>query len=535
VTDSTPVVVATPPVSSPWSALSIRAFRAVWLASLISNIGTWMQSAGAAWMMTSLTMSPVLVALMQTAGSLPFFLLALPGGALADIVDRRRVLIVTQAWMALAAAALAVLAARDLVDAANLLGLTFALGVGAALSAPAFQAIIPELVPRSELGGAVALGGVSMNVARAVGPALGGLLIAAQHPSLVFLLNAVSFLAVIAVVMVIRPAARETTLPPERVIGAVIAGARFSRHSRELRDVLVHSAAFVLAGSALWALLPQVARHDLGLDGVGYGLLLGCLGVGAIAGAWMLPSIVRRLGSDRSLAAATIAFATASAILGLAHNLPVIAVAMVGGGVAWMVGMSTLSIAAQQAAPSWVRARALAVSLLVIQGSLALGSLAAGALATRVGTSFALAAFAVAMTGGVLLTRRRRLHGLADLDLTPSAPRPAPALPADLDPEEVPVLVMVEYDIAVADAAAFVVAAAALEHIRRRDGAIDWALYRDSERDTRFVETFHVPSWLEHLRQHERITVADRLVEQRVRAFQRAGAPVVTHLLGTRP
>jgi len=535
VADPDPAQPAVATASSPWAALRIEAFRALWLASLISNVGTWMQSAGAAWMMTSLSTSPVLVALMQTASSLPFFLLALPGGALADIVDRRRVLLATQAWMAVSAGVLGVLALYDMVDAWSLLGLTFLLGVGAALSAPAFQAIIPELVPRSELGGAIALGGVSMNVARAVGPALGGLLVAAHHPGLVFLINAASFLAVILVTLMIRPVARETTLPPERVIGAMIAGARFTRHSQGMRDVLVHSAAFVFAGSALWALLPQVARHDLGLGGVGYGLLLGCLGIGAIAGALLLPRLGRRLGSDRTLAVATIAFAAAVALLGLAHNLPIIAVAMVGGGVAWMVGMSILSVAAQQAAPAWVRARALALSLLVIQGSLALGSLAAGALATRVGTSEALAAFGVAMTGGVLLTRRRRLHGLADLDLTPSQARPAPSLPAHIDPEEVPVLVTVEYEIAPHDAAAFIAAAAALEPIRRRDGAIDWALYRDSERETRFVETFFVPSWLEHMRQHERITVADRLVEGRVRAFQRRGTPLVTHLVGTRP
>ncbi|MEO8603037.1 MAG: MFS transporter, partial [bacterium] len=521
--------------SSPWSALRLPAFRAIWLASLVSNIGTWMQSASAAWMMTSLSTSPVLVALMQTASSLPFFLLALPSGALADIVDRRRVLLATQAWMAAAAAVLGVLTLRGMVDAWSLLGLTFLLGVGAALSAPAFQALIPELVPRADLSSAVALGSVSMNVARAVGPALGGLLLAAHATGLVFLLNAASFLAVIVVVLTIRATVRESTLPPERVIGAMIAGARFVRHSPPLRGVLAHSAAFTLTGSALWALLPVVARRDLGLGGVGYGLLLTCLGGGAIAGAWLLPILRRRVGSDRVLIGATLGFAAASAALGLAHNLPVIAVAMVGAGVAWMAGMSTLNVAAQQAAPAWVRARALAVSLLVIQGGLAVGSLAAGALAERLGTPRALSVFAVAMVIGGVLTVRRRLHGLDDLDLTPSEPRPAPVLPADLDPEEVPVLVTVEYDIAPADAAAFVVAASALERIRRRDGAIEWGLYRDAERASRFVETFYVPSWLEHLRQHERITVADRLVEGQVRAFQRGEAPIITHLLGTRP
>ncbi|MDX2167865.1 MAG: MFS transporter [Deltaproteobacteria bacterium] len=522
------------PAPSAWSPLRQGAFRAVWLASLVSNIGTWMQSTSAAWLMTSLTASPLLVALMQTAASLPFLLLALPAGALADIVDRRHVLIATQLWMFAAAAALGGLALEGRLDAWGLLGLTFALGLGAAVMAPAWQAFVPELVPRGELPAAVALGGVSFNLARAVGPAVGGLVVAAYGASAVFALNAASFLVVVGVLLVTRSAVRRATssAAPERVIGAIVAGLRYARHSSPLRAVLLHCATFTLAGSALWALLPVVARRDLHLEALGYGLLVGCLGVGAIAGAWALPYLRGRLGADRVLFGARLGVAAVTALLGVTHDVRLLAAAMVGGGIAWMVGMSTVNIAAQHVAPGWVRARALAANLLVVQGGLALGSLAAGALADRVGTPQALAAFAVAMGLGAALTWRARLHDFESLDLTPGALRPAPELWPGADAEGAPVLVTVEYDVDPADADAFAAAAVALEPIRRRDGAIEWGLYRDLESERRFVEVFLVPSWLEHLRQHERITVSDRRVQERINAYSTGGRAQVSHLLG---
>jgi MFS family permease len=517
--------------ASAWSPLRQSAFRAVWIASLVSNVGTWMQSTSAAWLMTSLTASPLLVALMQTAASVPFLLLALPAGALADIVDRRRLLIVTQLWMFAAAAVLGGLAVRGELDAWGLLGLTFALGLGAAVMAPAWQAFVPELVQRQQLPAAVALGGVSFNLARAVGPALGGLLVAAQGAGAVFIVNALTFLLVVGVLLVTRSAARPNTAAPERVIGAIVAGLRYARHSSPLRAVLVHCAAFTFTGSALWALLPVVARRDLGLSALGYGVLVGCLGAGAILGAALLPRVRGRVGSDTALFVAACGVALATALLGILHDVRALAAVMVFGGLAWMTGMSTVNIAAQQVAPSWVRARALAANLLVIQGGLALGSLAAGALAARIGTPAALASFAGAMVLGAALTWRARLHGLEALDLTPGALRPAPELWPGADAEGTPVLVTVEYDVEPGDAAEFAAAAVALEPIRRRDGAVEWGLYRDLENDRRFVEVFLVGSWAEHLRQHERITVADRRIQERINAYSTDSRARVTHLL----
>ena len=526
----------TPPTTPPsaLAPLRHRLFRALWIASLASNVGTWMQNTAAAWLMTSLSPSPVMVALTQTATSLPYFLLALPAGALADVVDRRRVLLITQVWMALTAAALALISFLGWIDAWSLLGLTFALGIGAAFTAPAWQAYAPNLVRRDDLPAAVALSGVSLNVARAVGPAAGGFLFAARGPGAVFLANAVSFLTLVAVLLVARPTTPTSSLPPERVVGAMRAGARFVRHSSAYRAVLVRSAAFMLPASALWALLPLVARHDLGMSAVGYGLLLGSLGSGAITGAALLPRLRARLTADHLLATASLTFAAATALLGSMRDAPAVAAAMFVAGIAWMGAVATLTVAAQSAAPAWVRARALAMSMLVVQGGLAISSLAWGAVADRVSSPEALLVAGAALVLAIAATWRFRLHGLDDLDLTPNPHWPAPVILGEIDVERTPVMVTVEYEIDPEKAEAFASAMEEIAAMRRRDGAISWGLYRDAQRPGRFLETFLVPSWLEHLRQHERSTEADRRLEETVSAFLQHGRPTVTHFVGVR-
>jgi MFS family permease len=281
------------PGASPWSPFRRAVFRSVWTASVTSNIGTWMQSVGAAWLMTSLTLSPLLVALMQTAASLPVFLVGLPAGALADVVDRRKLLLVTESWMLLVALALGMLTLAGLMSAWTLLALTFLLGLGAALDAPAWQAIIPDLVERQELPSAVALNATGFNVARAVGPALGGLVVAAAGPAAVFLLNAASFLCVLVVIHRWLRARVPSDTPPEDMLGATAAGMRYVRHAPALQAVLVRIGVFTLGASALWALLPVMARHELGLDATSYGIVLGSLGFGAV----VLPCSCRACGA----------------------------------------------------------------------------------------------------------------------------------------------------------------------------------------------------------------------------------------------
>jgi len=307
--------------ASVWSPLRHSVFRALWIASIVSNIGSWMQDVGESWLMTSLTLSPVLVALVETAGSLPVVLTALPAGALADIVDRRRLLIVMQVWMVIVATAMGVMALTGHMTTGRLLSLTFLLGIGSAVSNPVWQAITPELVPSEDLPAALSLGGVAVNIARAIGPAIGGLIIAASGQWVVFFINAVSFLAVFLVVYRWQPAPRTSKLPPEEIISAMRAGTRYLRHSPELQTVLLRCAGFIVCASALWALLPQQARRGLGLSSFGYGALLGCLGIGAIAGAWLLPTLRKRFAINQLVAGGSIVFALSSALLTSAVGL----------------------------------------------------------------------------------------------------------------------------------------------------------------------------------------------------------------------
>jgi len=523
------------PGASPWSPLRRAVFRAVWTAAIASNIGTWMQSVGAAWLMTSLTPSPLLVALMQTAASLPIFMLGLPAGALADVVDRRKLLLATEAWMLLVALALGVLTLLGLMSAWILLALMFLMGLGSALDAPAWQAIIPELVERDELSSAVALNATGFNLARAVGPAIGGFVVAAAGPAAVFLLNAVSFLGVLAVIYRWPRAPTSSDAPPEDMLGATAAGMRYVRHAPALQAVLVRIGVFTLGASALWALLPVMARRELGLDATGYGIILGSLGAGAVGGALFLPRLRRSLSIDRATAAATLVFAGATLALAELRFLPLLVVCMMAGGVAWLVMMSSLTVGAQTAAPAWVRARAMGIYLLVFQGLMAVGSFAWGALAERFGNATALSGAAVALVCGLAATLRWPLHLAQHLDLTPSAHWADPTLAIIPEPDDGPVLITVDYRVPAERASDFVEAMEAMRIFRRREGAVRWDLFRDLADPDRYLETFVVLSWGEHVRQHGRVTVEDQAIEARAFAFQQEGVvPVAAHLIAAR-
>ena len=517
---------------SAWSPLSSPVFRALWIASAVSNIGTWMQNVGAAWLMTLLTPSPLMVALVQAATSLPVFLAALPAGALADVVDRRRLLLFTQGWMLLAATALGVFTILGIVDPWMLLALTFALGLGAAMNAPAWQAIVPEIVRPSELTEAMALNGAGFNVARAVGPALGGIIVAAAGAGAVFLLNAASFVAVLIVIYNWRKEPRASRLPAEHVIGAIRAGIRYVRHAPELQAVLVRTGVFILCGAALWALLPLVARQQLGLGATGYGVLLGCLGVGAILGAAMLPQTKGRLSVDALIASAVLLFAAVTLILGYARNVYFACAAMVAGGVGWIALMSSFNSAAQKAAPEWVRARGLALYLLVFQGGTAAGSIVWGAVAARIGLPATLFVAAFGLVAGLAVATRYRLARGEKVDLTPSLHWPEPQFVVEPKYGQGPVLVTVEYLIDSERSAEFAKTMREVRRERLRDGAMRWGLFNDPATPSRYIETFVVESWVEHMRQHERVTRSDLEVENLARRFQIGdGTPKISHFI----
>jgi MFS family permease len=518
--------------SSTWSPLRLPLFRALWLAAVASNVGTWMHNVGAEWLMTTLAPTPLLVALMQTAETAPTFLLALPAGALADIVDRRRLLLFSQAWMLVAAVALAAATLAGVTTPAVLLVLTFALGLGAAMNAPAWQAIVPELVPRGELTSAVSLNSVAFNIARAVGPALGGVVVAAAGSWAVFLLNSCSFVGVIFVLYRWRRAKVESIWPAERVLGAMRAGLRYARHAPELKSVLARTGVFALCASALWATLPLVARTELRLGAFQYGVLLGCLGAGAVAGVFAIAWARRNVSMNRLVVLGTVVFALATAGLGYLTNYALLCVALLLGGVAWMTTMSSFNVSVQTVVPEWVRARALALYLLVFFGSLAAGAAAWGAVAERVGLGPALFAAAAALLAGLAAAPFFPLRGGEGLDLNPSLHWTDPTFVQEPHPEQGPVLVTVEYVIEPARAEEFARAMQDVKRIVRRDGATRWGLFADTARPGRYLETFLVESWAEHMRQHARVTNEDRAVQARARAFHVGDTPpVVTHLV----
>jgi len=524
------------PDGGPWSPLRVPTFRAMWLAILAGNIGTWMHDVAAAWVMAETTGSPLMVAAVQSATTLPVMLLALVAGTLADIVDRRRYLIVAQLWMAGAASLLAVLAQSGGPEPWALLALTLALGVGAAMAMPAQAAATAELVPRPLLAPAVALNSVSMNIARSLGPALGGLVVAQFGAAWAFALNALSFIGIVFVLWRWRRAPATTTLPPERFASALRAGLRYAGQATAFQAVLFKSASFFLFASALPALLPIVVRQELGASPGTYGLLLGCIGLGAIAGALGLPRLRSRW--DRDLLVLAASLLCAATLLGLAWLRPVawLYPVLLLNGLAWISVLSSLQIAAQTAVPAWVRARALSLYIVVFAAGMAAGSLAWGGLAERQGASVALSAAALALVLASLWARRFRLSAAEAVDTAPSAHWPQPWVPPGTEPDRGPVLVTVEYRIALEDRSRFLEAIQPLGRSRRRDGAVQWGVLEDAAAPGVYLEYFLVASWLEHLRQHERVTGEESRLQERLRRMHVGQeAPQVRHYLGGAP
>ena len=516
---------------SAWSPLRHPLFRTVWIAAFFSNIGTWVHDVGAAWLMTTLTPSPVMVALVRTASALPMFLLALPSGALADVLDRRRLLLFTQALMLLAAGALAILSFADLVTPTGLLLLTFALGIGTALNAPAWQSLAAELVPRADLTPAISLHSASINLSRALGPALGGILIASAGAAANFALNAVSFCGVIVVLYRWRRQPRESVLPAERIVGAMRTGLRYVRHAPPVLAVLARSSAFTIFAAALLSLLPAYARFELGRGPTGYGVLLGLFGAGAVLTAVLLPRLRARLPAERIVALAVLIFAGALTVLAWLPIIGLVDVASFLAGGAWLTLLSTFNSSIQAVVPSWVRGRVISVSILVFFGSMAAGSALWGYVADVFGISIAYTVASAGLLLGLYATHRLRIVNGDTLDLSPSPIWPAPTV-REFTHDQGPVVVTVDYRIDPAKARHFRRVMQRVRRIRRRDGAINWGLLADVVDPTHYTETFVVESWLEHLRQHERVTVSDRTVLDKARSFHVASErPTVTHFI----
>jgi predicted MFS family arabinose efflux permease/quinol monooxygenase YgiN len=527
----------TSPTRSTWGPLSYPLFRALWIASTASHIASYMTDVGQGWLMSSLTPSPLIVSLLVTAESLPFFLLGLPAGALADIVDRRRLLVVTQLAMAVAVAMLAVATLAGVVTPWMLLGLAFALGAATALNDPAWYAAVPELLPSGELAAGVTLSTVSVNVARALGPAIGGFVVAAAGPGVVFVLDGFSFLGVVAVLLAWRRERTPTVLPPERMLRAIAAGLRFARHSPALRRVLLASFLFMVCGAGVIALMPVLGR-ETGRGAIGFGFLLGSLGVGAVIGATLLGRLRSRVAPEWLIASGSLAFAFVAMAAATLRSLIVLCPILLAGGVAWISVVSTLIVAAQEASPSWVKARALAIFLIVFQAGIAGGSALWGAVASAAGLSAAYAGIALGLLLGAGLAVGLKPGSNVTADHTPAHHWPDPVVAGKPSLEAGPIMVQVEYSVDPAHADDFRRVLADIGRNRRRDGALQWWLFQDTADPSRFVETWIEATWAEHLRNHDRVSVAHKELEQRARDLTRSGSTISTsHFIApeTRP
>jgi len=518
---------------SSFAPLRSRIFFAIWIASMASNVGTWVQSVGEKWLMGQLTGSPLLMSLIETGATLPMLALSLPGGAIADIVDRRRLLLATQAWMLAAAAGMAILSALHLVTPGVLIGMSLLLGVGAALNSPAWQASVPDLVPKDQIAAGVVLNSAGFNVSRAVGPALGGLVVGAFGPTWAFTLNAVSFVGVLVVLQQWKRQPVTTDLPAERFSAAMKVGLRYAWHSRGLQVILLRGGGFVFFGGPVFSLLPTLAIHKLHLGSTAFGLLLGCIGAGAVGATLILPWLRQRFSPNAILALATVAFTGSLLVLAfVAHTLSV-GLALLVSGAGWLIVMSTCNTGVQLSVPSWVRARALGVYITVWGGAMAGSAAFWGVVGERWGIHAAYAWAGLGMLVLLAITRRLEIQALhRPLDLSPHHLQPHSPGPGN--PDEGPILTVLEYRVMEDRRAAFQEAMLEVRRIRIRDGAVRWSLFQDLVSPEpglfRFVESFISSSWGEHLRQHHRATVEDRTFFRKAYSLCVEARPRIRHL-----
>jgi MFS family permease len=513
--------------TSPWAPLRAPIFRMLWIAVLASNVGTWMQTVGAQWLVVHEPHAAGWVSLVQAATMLPVVLLALPSGTIADTFDRRLLLLTVQVVMFLAGSALTVLTALHRMPPGLLLAFTFALGVGQAVTLPTWQAVIPEVVPRDELPSASALGAVNTNLARSAGPAVAGLLVAHIGSAAVFGLNALSF-AVFAVALLLwRRPARSGANHAERFGPALRAGERYARYSPVVRGLLVRVILFVLPGSVVWGLLPLVAHQELGMGASGYGILLAALGVGAIAGALLMPRIRVLITAGQLIVAAGLVYGAALIVVALVPDRIAVVAVLVAAGLAWMITVSRMNASLQLFLPNWVRARGFALYQVVFAGGQAAGALIWGQVTTWTSLRTAYLVAAAVMLAGTATVRWLPVHEQDGVDRTPASYWAEPHLMLQPHLDEGPVLVSASYRVDEAKHAAFTAAMQDVRGSRLRTGATRWGLFRDGADADRFVEVYQVPTWEDYLRQHEeRRTGSDQEHEERAAALARGPAEV---------
>jgi MFS family permease len=503
-----------------------RIFAMIWTASLVSSFGSLIQSVGASWLMTSIAPSPDMVALVQASTTLPIMLFSLVSGATADIWDRRVLMLIAQSFMFVVAVSLSVIAFLGKITPWTLLSLTFLLGCGTALYQPAWQSSVGEQVPRADLPSAVSLNSLAFNIARTTGPALGGLIVASAGPPAAFLINGLSYVGLIVVLFTWRRPRKAPFLPPENMFMAIGAGVRYIRLSPDIRTVLIRGALFGLLGSSIWSLMPLVARDLIGGNAVTYGVLLGAFGIGAVLGALGSTSLRRRYTNEIIVRFSTAGFGVGSIATAASswHALSMLALMLAGAS--WVLALSTFNVTVQTSSPRWVVGRTVSIYQMVTFGGLALGSWLSGQIANQFGLVDCLVASGSLMAVSALLGLRLPLRQPEGLNLDPSRTWSSENR-AQLDQliDTGPVVVAIEYSITIEDADAFRLAMHELRRVRRRDGAKRWSLMQDMAEPEIWIERYHSPNWVEHLRRHHRFTVADREIERRVLDFHQGKEP----------
>jgi MFS family permease len=514
------------------SPMRYPVFRAVWLASVLSNFGALIQSVGASWLMLSIAQSADLVALVQASIALPVMLLSLVAGALADNRDRRVVMLGTQVFMLTVSVALAACAWAGLIAPWSLLLFTFLIGCGSAFNAPAWQASVGDMVPRAELPGAVALNSLGFNIARSVGPAIGGAIIAAAGAAAAFAVNAASYVALVVVLARWRPVRAPNLLPRESLGVAMSAGVRYVSMSPAIRTVLLRSVIFGAGASGLMALMPLVAKELLGGGPLVYGLMLGAFGAGAVAGAIGAARLRQAFSTETIVRVACLAFAAAAAVAGLSEHLPATMAGLVLAGAGWVLALATFNVAVQLSAPRWVVARALSLYQMAAFGGIAGGSWLWGVVAERESVMFSLLGCAAVLFACAAFGAWRPLAQSKDLDLGPLQHWQEPQTAVPVVPRSGPIVISIEYVIHEEDQVRFLAAMSERRRIRRRDGALNWRLLRDLSNPELWIERYETPTWLDYLRLNNRMTRNDAVVPASLRALHRGpDAPRVRRMI----
>lgn len=510
-----------------FAPLADPVFRMLWVVWFTANVCMAMNDVAAAWLMSTLTTSPVMVALVQTAATLPVFLLGLPSGALADILDRRRYFVVTQFWVAATALLLCLAILTDAINPTLLLLLVFANGIGLAMRWPVYSAIVPGLVPRVQLPAALALNGLAMNASRIIGPVVAGALIAGAGTEWVFILNVV--LSVVAGFLILRWKTVEepSALPGERFLGAMRVGVQYVRQSAPMRAVLVRVMIFFGQSTALIALLPLVARGMQGGSAGTYTLLFASLGFGAILSVFLLPRMRHARNRDQLIRDGSVVQAAAMLAAGVAPNVYVAVPVMIVAGMAWLATANSISVAAQLALPNWVRARGMSTFQVALMGGAGAGAALWGQVAAMTSVRASLALAALAGVSALWLTRRYQVEGGAAEDLTPTSAWKAPVTALPVDPDAGPVMTTIEYRIDPSHADEFREVMRESRSSRLRHGALSWELFRDTTDPGRFLEYFVDESWVEHLRRFDRVTAADVALRARRLSFHLGDEPPV--------